>query len=571
MTGSLIRRTLALALVALPGAVTLMPAAQSPWAADLGNGEYRNPILFADYSDPDVVRVGEDYWLTSSSFGHVPGLPILHSRDLVNWTLVNHALPALDHPDATGRSLAGHFSIPQHGAGVWAPAIRFRAGKFYIFFPDPDHGIYVTTAADPREKWSRPVLVKPGKGLIDPCPLWDDDGRVYLVHAWAKSRSGKNNLLTVNELSPDATRVLDGDGTVAVDENTAGRGYTTLEGPKFYKHAGEYWIFAPVGGVTGGTQAVYRAKNVRGPYAPRIVLAQGGTTTNGPHQGAWVDTPAGEIWFVHFQDRGPFGRVVHLEPMAWGADGWPRMGTAVASGAECGEPVLVHRKPATNPAAIAVPATSDEFDTPQPGRQWQWQANPQAAWASLTSRPGFLQLAAVPRAAGAGLYDAPNLHLQKFTGPSFTATTAIDAAALRPGAEVGLIVFGYGFAWIGLRHDSQGLRLCYVEDSEHVPRPAPADGRVSLVDGAFHMEVVSKTPIDSPRIFLRVVVDTAGRCSFASSGDGSHFTPVLANAPGHFQATVGRWVGAKVGLFASAASGTVEPGHADFDWFRITP
>jgi beta-xylosidase len=562
MTRSLICRTIALALVAAPVAGNVMHASESPWSPDLGNGTYRNPILFADYSDPDVVRVGEDYWLTSSSFSHVPALPILHSRDLVSWTIVNHALPALEYADAAGHSLAAHFSTPQHGAGIWAPSLRFHAGRFYIFFPDPDYGIYVTTASDPREKWSAPVLVKGGRGLIDPCPLWDDDGRVYLVHGWARSRSGKNNLLTINELSADATRVLDGEGTVVIDENTAGRGFTTLEGPKFYKHAGDYWIFAPVGGVTGGTQAVYRAKNVRGPYTPRIALAQGGTPVNGPHQGGWVDTPAGENWFVHFQDRGPFGRVVHLEPMTWGADGWPRMGTGAASGAECGEPVLVHRKPALKVAAPAVPATSDEFDSPVAGLQWQWQANPRAEWSSLTARRGFLRLAAVSRAADASLYDAPNLRLQKFTGPAFTATTAIDASTLGETSEAGLIVFGYGFSWIGVRRDAQGLRLVQVVDTGHVPLPAGQPASTNT-----HSETTRA--LTAPNIQLRVTVNADARCSFAFSEDGEHFVSVGSSEA--FQATVGRWVGAKVGLFASAVAGAKNPGHADFDWFHVAP
>ncbi|HVS53469.1 MAG TPA: glycoside hydrolase 43 family protein [Opitutaceae bacterium] len=541
-------------------------AAADPWLPDSGDGTYRNPVLFADYSDPDVVRVGEDFWLVSSSFNQAPGLPILHSRDLVSWTIVNHALPALDYPDASGRSVAEHFSTPQHGAGVWAPAIRFHAGRFFIFFPDPDYGIYVTTATDPREKWSAPVLVKGGRGLIDPCPLWDDDGKVYLVHGWAKSRSGKNNQLTVNELSADATRVLDGEGTVVIDENTAGRGFNTLEGPKLYRHAGEYWIFAPVGGVTGGTQAVYRAKNIRGPYEPRLVLAQGATPINGPHQGAWVDTPAGENWFLHFQDRGAFGRVVHLEPMSWGADGWPRMGTGVATGAEKGEPVLAHEKPrASRPETVrsAAPATTDEFDSPTLGRQWQWQANPRTDWSSLGARRGFMRLAAVPLAAGGTLYDAPNLLLQKFTGPSFTATTVLDATALGENSDAGLIVFGYGYAWIGVHRDVDGVRVRYACDTNHVPRPAGA-----IADGAFHINVDSKARVAASKVFLRVTVAADAKCTFSFGEDGEHFTEL--NPGSAFQATVDRWIGAKVGLFAAAPEGK-NSGSADFDWFRVTP
>ncbi len=265
------------------------------WSSDLGDGTFMNPVLHADYSDPDVVRVGDDYWMTASSFSHVPGLPILHSRDLVNWTLVNHALPRLV-PDQV-------FSVPQHGNGVWAPAIRHHDGRFWIYYPDPDFGIYVTTTVDPMGEWSPPVLVLPGKGLIDPCPLWDDDGSVWLVHAWARSRAGFNNVITLRRLTPDGLAPAD-DGGVNIIDGSQLPGYSTLEGPKLFKRRGEYFVFAPAGGVTPGWQSVFRAQNIRGPYQSRIVLDQGRSAVNGPHQGAWVDTPSGEDWYLPLPGQG---------------------------------------------------------------------------------------------------------------------------------------------------------------------------------------------------------------------------------------------------------------------------
>jgi beta-xylosidase len=223
---------------------------------DQGDGTYRNPVLFADYSDPDAIRVGNDYWLTASSFNHVPGLPILHSLDLVNWTLVNHALPRLS-PNA-------HFAVPRHGEGVWAPAIRHHEGKFWIFFPDPDFGLYATTTDDPRGNWSAPKMVKAGKGLIDPCPFWDDDGTGYLIHAWAKSRSGVRNRLTLHRLSADHTTVID-DGEIVIDGDRI-PGLNTVEGPKLHRRDGYYYVFAPAGGVRDGYQMVFRSREIRGPY-----------------------------------------------------------------------------------------------------------------------------------------------------------------------------------------------------------------------------------------------------------------------------------------------------------------
>jgi beta-xylosidase len=159
-----------------------------PWTPDCGDGTYHNPVLYADYSDPDVIRHREDFYLVASSFNCTPGLPILHSRDLVNWTLVNHALKNI--PGERYRKV-------QPGCGVWAPSLRFHAGKFWIFFATPDEGIYLTTAEKPLGSWSEPHLVREGKGLIDPCPLWDDDGKAYLVHAYAHSRSGLKHKLRI--------------------------------------------------------------------------------------------------------------------------------------------------------------------------------------------------------------------------------------------------------------------------------------------------------------------------------------------------------------------------------------
>ena len=524
-------------------------ASAPPWISDRGDGTYQNPVLFADYSDPDVVRVGGDFYLVASSFLAVPGIPVLHSKDLINWTLINHVL--------AGQIPADHFSRPRHGQGVWAPAIRHHAGRFWVYYPDPDFGLYLCTATDPAGEWSPPLLVKAGKGLIDPCPFWDDDGRLYLIHAWAKSRAGISNLLTLHELSPDGSHVLDPGETII--DGGAVSDMHTLEGPKLHKRNGWYYVFAPAGGVAIGYQAVFRSKNLRGPYESRIVLEQGRTAINGPHQGAWVDTPSGEDWFFHFQDRGPFGRVVHLQPMVWHAD-WPVMGHD-ADGDGTGEPVLVHRKPRTGPAQpVTAPATSDEFDRPGLGRQWQWNANPRQDWASLTSRPGFLRLASVPAPAtrndgcpaSNSLYDAPNFLLQKFPAPEFTVTTSLEFFPVTEGETAGLVVFGYDYAVLGLRRTATGMRLV-LRINQEANRP-----------GAEECEVAGLDVKDAP-ILLRVSIDSLARCRFACSFNQEPF--VYLGGP--FQASGDRWIGAKIGLIATAPSHATQTGHADFDWFRV--
>ena len=273
------------------------------WVADNGDGTYKNPILHSDYSDPDAIRVGDDYYMIASSFDAAPCLPILHSKDLVNWVIIGHAMDK-QYPYE-------HFSSTQHGNGVWAPSIRYHKGEFYIYYPDPDYGIYLIKSKKITGPWTNPILVEEGKGLIDPCPLWDDDGKVYLIHALAGSRAGFKSVLIVKKLNEDGTKTID-NGVMVFDGHAH---QPTIEGPKFYKRNGFYYIFAPAGGVSTGWQLVLRSKNIYGPYEEKIVMDQGNTTINGPHQGAWIQTQTGEDWFIHFQDKGAYGRVIHLQPM----------------------------------------------------------------------------------------------------------------------------------------------------------------------------------------------------------------------------------------------------------------
>ena len=510
---------------------------------DRGDGTYRNPVLHADYSDPDVVRVGDDYFLTASSFTCVPGLPILHSRDLVNWRLINHALPRLQPVD--------HFAVPRHGGGVWAPSIRHHEGRFWIYYPDPDFGLYLITAEDPAGPWSEPVLVVPGKGRIDPCPLWSDDGHLYLIHGWAKSRSGFCNVLTLLRLQDDGCAVAEDFGFVIEGDKVNCPDFHTLEGPKLYQRNGWTYILAPAGGVATGWQSVFRARDIRGPYEHRIVLHQGGTDVNGPHQGALVETVRGEWWFLHFQDRDAYGRVVHLQPVQW-LDDWPMMGTATSTETP-GEPVIIHAKPLPpgDDTTNRVPATSDVFDTPALGLQWQWQANPRPDWMTLDANARALRLFAQPEPSAGNLYDAPHLLLQKFPAAGFTVTTRIDLPTGVSGITAGLIIFGYDYAWIGLRATAAGVALVHARcidamkqhpQSESSPVPVPDDGR-----------------------WLRATVRPDALCQFSSSPDGVHYEDI--GSP--FVARCGKWVGAKVGLFASADTPDRPPGWADFRQFIV--
>jgi beta-xylosidase len=200
--------------------VPLFAQVKSP---DNGDGTYTNPIIHADYSDPDAIRVGDDYYLVASSFNCIPGLPILHSKDLVNWTLINHALKRQQPFDFHDKA--------QHGGGVWAPAIRYYKGEFYIFYPDPDFGIYMVKSKDIKGNFSEPILVQSGKGLIDPCPLWDDNGKAYLAYAYAGSRAGIKSILVVREMNTEGSKLI-GDAVLIFDGHD---GNSTVEGPKFLR------------------------------------------------------------------------------------------------------------------------------------------------------------------------------------------------------------------------------------------------------------------------------------------------------------------------------------------------
>jgi beta-xylosidase len=511
------------------------------WVADNKDGTYKNPVLHADYSDPDAIRVGDDYYLTASSFEHIPGLPILHSRDLVNWSIIGYALKRQPPYE--------HFSVPRHGDGVWAPSIRYHNKEYYIFYPDPDFGIYVVKAKHPAGPWSDPVLVESGKGLIDPCPLWDNDGKVYLVHAFAGSRAGIKSVIVVKQMSSDARKVIDA-GVLVYDGHEKD---PTIEGPKFYKRNGYYYIFAPAGGVSTGWQLALRSKNVYGPYERKVVMDQGSSTTNGPHQGAWVSTQTGEDWFLHFQDKEAYGRVLHLQPMKWRED-WPVIGED-KDGDGKGQPVLTYRKPNVGKTYLVnTPEESDDFNRAQLGPQWQWMANPKATWSFLDSANGTLRLFSdkMPDSAK-NLWDVPNVLVQKFPAEEFVATTRISFTP-NPKVEneqVGFAIMGLSYAGLSLRSKKDGIHLVHFLCQDAGIGKAEKETILSKVTG--------KT------IFFRVKVSARAKCQFSFSEDGNAFT----DAGSVFTAQVGKWVGARLALFCTRTSQTNDAGYADVDWFLV--
>lgn len=535
--------SLMLALTALT-----LQAQQRPmtgYVADLADGRYRNPIIYADYSDPDVIRVGDVFYMTSSSFNCIPGLQILTSHDLVNWTISGAALPH----GAPGQRHTG--GVPQHGNQVWAPSVRWHDGRFYIFYGDPDRGIYQLHADDALGRWSEPVLVMPGKGLIDPTPLWDDDGRCYLVHALAGSRAGLKSVLLMAELDAEAEHVVT-PSRIIFDGHEQ---HPTCEGPKLYKRNGYYYIFTPAGGVSTGWQLVLRSKNIYGPYETHVALRQDSTDINGPHQGAWVQTQTGEDWFVHFQDIGAVGRIVHLQPMSWHND-WPVIGHD-ADGDGCGSPVASFRKPDVGRTwPIQIPQTSDRFDSSTLGLQWQWQAAPQPTWYGCDAAAGHLRLYSQPLGSSTKdncrqLWNASNLLLQKISAPDYTAIAKVRFTPCpRPtGERAGLVVMGRDYAGLIFHQDSTGsITLSQISCQKADRCGQETTHAIMQVERSqtLWLRVRVRTTLKA-HTRPATIDDYRTECTFSYSLDGKTFYEV--DAP--FEAREGLWIGAKVGLFCT--------------------
>lgn len=522
------------------------------WCPDNGDGTYTNPVINADYSDPDVCVVGEDYYLTASSFNCTPGLPILHSKDLVNWEIIGHALKDIEP--------ASVYDMPSHGNGVWAPSIRYHNGEFYIYWGDPDYGVFMVKTKNPAGEWEKPVCVIPGPGNIDSTPLWDEDGRCYLVSAYANSRSRFASVIVVRELSADGTKAI-GNPVIVFDGN--GTENRTCEGPKFYKRDGWYWIMCPAGGVPTGFQLAMRAKSPFGPYECKKVLAQGKSDVNGPHQGAWVHTAFGEDWFLHFQDKGCYGRVVHLQPVEW-RDNWPVMGID-KDGDYCGDPVKTYRKPKTSKAwPIQNPVESDEFNQPLLGKQWQWHANYNQFFGMPTSFGTFRVYNHKLSENFVNLWEVPNLLLQKTPADKFTATAKVRVTAKDQNQFGGLIMMGLDYSAIVVKRVGDEFELQQITCLK-ADKGKPEKVNVIAKLKPTEVDKIDYQPAIHEDIYLSMMVND-GICNFAYSLDGKKYKKVGES----FKMREGKWIGAKIGFVAAEPAGKANRGWLEADWFHVT-
>ena len=465
--------------------------------SDLGKN-YRNPILFADYSDPDVIRVGDTFYMTASSFNYTPGLPILVSKDLVNWELKNYALENIGQE---------RYAVPRHSEGVWAPAMRYHDGIFYIYYGMPDEGYYVVRTRDPLGKWEEPVCILEGKGLIDPCPFRDDDGKAYIIHGYAKSRIGFKSILGIFEMSSDGLKAISEDHFI-FDGNDPSHPAVTIEGPKVYKRNGYYYILAPAGGVKYGYQVALRSRNIHGPFEIRTVMAQGNTVINGPHQGGLVDTPNGDEWFIHFQDRGLYGRICHLQPVTWKED-WPVIGTYKASAAKAddditakdslfGEPVYEFKKPDCGGESECVPDENvnsnvnenvnrctdkkelwqDTFVDGKPSLDWQWLGDHSSSfWGRVSCKNPYRGREGAERAEKGlrlfclnpskemepVLWRSANVLTKKICYPLFREEVLMNASGLKKGERAGVCMMGGQYVTAYIAREDGGYYVCAAE------------------------------------------------------------------------------------------------------------
>lgn len=482
---------------------------------DLQN-KYSNPILDMDYPDPDVIRQGNNFYMVSSSFHYVPGVPVLQSRDMIHWELINYVIREIPLPG---------YDVPRHGSGAWAPSIRFHNGLFWAFVPFPDEGVFVSHAEDPSGVWSPLHCIKEAKGWIDPCPFWDEDGQAYMIHAFAKSRIGINSVLAVSKMASDCSCLLGEDRIVYDGHQTQ----PVIEGPKLYKKDGFYYIFAPAGGVTNGWQTVLRSNNIWGPYTEKIVLEQGETDVNGPHQGAWVQQENGESWFYHFQEKPALGRVVHLQPMHW-EDGWPVIG-------EGGRPIRQCDVPVPSEQLAERTQIKDTFDGKSLALEWQWNTNSPQSRYFLDKG---LRLFAAQTFSGK-LWCQPNLLLQKLRTPPFAAETILTQLH---DARAGLAVTGQKYTYIMIEQQA-GVLVLKQYTGDHTVQED------SLVQ---QEELRGALPLS-----LKLTVDRELCCRFSYRIQEGPWQPFGCCHTAESEI----WTGTKVGIFTAGNNG----GYAVFKQF----
>ncbi len=510
------------------------PKEEYKYSADNGDGTFTNPVIPADFPDPDVIRVGDTYYMVNTTMFVFPGVTLLKSKDLVNWEYCSNAVPRFDFSPCY--DLEG---CHRYSHGQWATSLKYHNGKFHLLFITLDEGGFYLTADQAEGPWD---IRKLPKGFYDPGLFFDDDGKVYVSHGYSE--------ISITEVDSTLAPISE-DSLVFVGDIRRG-----LEGAHVYKIDGYYYLYCTYGGLDG-FQAALRSKNIYGPYEQKVVIRD---TTDGPnygiHQGALIETQTGKWWTMLFVDSGPFGRFPSLQPVTW-EDGWPMVGVN-------GKAVTTHRKPNVGSEhLVTVLPTSDYFESTQLGMQWGWNHNPEPTKWSLTENPGHLRLYTVDTTTNFRM--AQNTLTQRmfayYSDSVYTQGTAkMDFSQMKEGDIAGLAIFQDPYAYIAVRK-SEGKNLVTMVNNGVVIDSA----EVSASNIYFRADPYYGS--GAAPMYGGAAVPNSGTARFYYSLDGKVFTALGDELNMKFNLSV--FTGNKFCLFNYATKGS--GGYVDFDWFEMRP
>lgn len=524
---------------------------------DLGNGLFRNPVIPSDYSDPDVIRVGEDYYAIASTFCFSPGMIVIHSKDLVNWEIINHVVDDISflNPELGWSEMKGYYN------GVWAGSLRLHNGKFYCHFATPRGGWFVATTTDIRGKWEVKAMKDSngrelrGRGWDDVCPLWDDDGQAYII----ASNFGKYWFPHIYKMSPDGTQLLDGviDSNCDVTKNIDIIGgyvvkpYRTAEANKLYKWNGMYYIyFSEVREIHGNKVRVpvmRRSKSIYGPYEEQLLMhSQGKNIDKEPNQGTIIDTEDGKWYFVTHHGTGDFdGRVLSVLPVEW-RDGWPHIGKDTDNDG-VGEMVWKLNRPVSKVYKGKI-QTSDYFDSQILGHQWEFNHQPKEGKWSLNEHKGYLRLYAFGQLRKGDFFSTGNVVSQRYIRwGKGEAVTRIDIKGMTDGQVAGLSHFNGGkdYACISVSKNGSNLSIVYKSKNGKNDELTVNLGNISSKQRT---------------IWLKTEIDFSGIAVFYWSTNGKKYN--LCNE--EYLLKWGNYRGSRIGIFTY--NNKQEKGYIDIDY-----
>jgi beta-xylosidase len=503
-------------LLALVMVVSFAHAQKNTGNSDTGT--YTNPLIAADFPDPDVIFVNDTYYMVSTTMFIFPGVTILKSKDLVNWEYCSNAVPRFDFSPCYSLDNCHRYSH-----GQWATSLKYNNGKFHLLFITLDEGGFLCTSSNAEGPWE---IKKLPKGFYDPGLFFDEDGKIYVAHGYSNIRITEVD----QDLAPVSRDSLVFSGTIRKG----------LEGAHVYKIGGYYYLYCTYGGLDG-IQVALRSRNIYGPYEQRVVIQDTTQGINfGIHQGALIQTQVGEWWTILFVDSGPFGRFPSLQPVTW-VDDWPMVGVN-------GKAVVTYKKPNVGKIfpKTTLP-TSDEFNDQKLGMQWGWNHNPDSTKWSLAQWPGYLRLTTAK--VTSNLREARNTLTQRIVAnrnqdiPT-NAVTKMDFIKMKDGDIAGLAVFQDPYAYIAVQKQN-GVRMLVMVNN----------GRT-----------VAMVPLSGEAVYLRATAsNSTKKATFQYSLDNKTFKQLGDELTMNFNLKI--FTGNKFCLFNYATQEA--GGYVDFDWFRV--